>query len=71
MVWEENGKKLEENTCFKDSLQYRSIGLILIMSGLETISVRDNPIFKRGCFKEILRVNLNQKYPASTVPIGK
>ena len=53
-------KKLKENTCFRDSLDYQSIGLVLILSGLKKNSVQDNPSFTKGLFKEILKVKLNQ-----------
>ena len=51
-------KNLKENTCFKESMQYQSIGLILIYSGLKKISVQDNLSLTRVCFKPILKVNL-------------
>ena len=54
------GKHLKENTCFKDSLQDRSIDLILILSGLNKISVQENLSFTRGFFKAILKVKLDQ-----------
>ena len=60
MVQNEEIRKTPQKTCFKDSLKYRSIYLILILSRLRKISVQENLSFRRGCFREILNVNLDQ-----------
>ena len=57
-----DGKKWQKQfkTCFKDSLQDRSIGLVLILSGYKKRLVQDNLSFTRDCFKAIFKVNLDQ-----------
>ena len=43
--WKRGNPK--ENTCFKDSMQDQSIGLVLMLSGLKKISVQKPQFYQR------------------------
>ena len=63
------GENLEENVCFKDSLQDWRIVFILISSKLKRIPVQEELSFTRCRFKPILKFNKGFTYPILLVHI--